>query len=109
VDIILFSIAGIAGCIIVFLSFISEHPSMFPNINLLWLHPLHFIGVLFFSIKKLKTPAFWFHFINFAAIFVMFVAWLFIPQHFNIAFIPLIASILLRSGWALLRKKLLIE
>jgi hypothetical protein len=108
-DCILFSIAGIAGCIIVFLSFFSEHPCMFPNINLLWLHPLHLIGVIFFSIKKLKTPAFWFHFINFAAISVMFIVWFFIPQQFNIAFIPLIASILLRSGWALLRKNLLIE
>jgi hypothetical protein len=108
-DCVLFFVAGVAGCIIFFLSFFSVHPSMFPNINLLWLHPLHFVGVIFFSIKKLKKPAFCFHFINFAAIFMMCVAWFFIPQHFNIAFIPLIASLLLRSGWALFRKNLLIE
>jgi hypothetical protein len=108
-DCILFFIAGIAGCIIFFLSFFSVHPCIFPNINLLWLHPLHLIGVIFFSLKKYKKPAFWYHFINFAVIFAMCVIWFFISQHFNIAFIPLIASFLLRSGGALLRKKLLIE
>ena len=107
IDCLLFFAAGIGGCILFFLSFMSVHPSMFPNINLLWLHPFHLLGVVFFSLKKLKRPAFWYHFINFAVIFAMCVAWFFIPQHFNIAFIPLIASILLRSGWALLRKKYL--
>jgi hypothetical protein len=105
VDCILFFAAGIAGCILYFLSFISTHPSIFPNISILWLHPFHFIGVFFFSVKKLNKMAFWYHFINFAAIFIMSVAWFFVPQHFNIAFIPLIAALLLRSGWALIRKK----
>ena len=105
VDCILFFAAGIAGCILYFLSFVSTHPSIFPNISILWLHPFHFIGVFFFSVKKLNKMAFWYHFINFAAIFVMSVAWFFVQQHFNIAFIPLIAALLLRSGWALIRKK----
>lgn len=105
VDCLLFFTAGMAGCIIFFLSFLSVHPCMFPNISLLWLHPLHFIGVVFFSVKRFKNMAFWYHFINFAAISIMSVAWFLIPQHFNLAFIPLIASLWLRSGWALVRKK----
>jgi hypothetical protein len=107
IDCILFFVAGISGCIIFFLSFFSVHPSMFPNINLLWLHPFHLVGVIFFSIKKLKKPVFWYHFINFAAIFAMCIAWFFIPQHFNIAFIPLIASLFLCSSRALLKKSYL--
>ena len=105
IDCILFFVAAIAGSIIFFLSFLSVHPGMFPNISLLWLHPLHFIGVILFSVKKFNNMAFWYHFINFAAILIMSVAWIFIPQHFNIAFIPLIACFWVRSGWALLRKK----
>ena len=105
VDCTLFFVAGIAGCIMFFLSFISVHPGMFPNISLLWLHPLHFVGVIFFSAKKFNNMAFWYHFINFAPILIMSVVWIFYPQHFNIAFIPLIACFWLRSGWALLRKK----
>ena len=105
VDILLFFSAGIAGCILFFLSFFSVHPSIFPNISLLWLHPLHLFGFILFSIKKLKMPAYWYHFINFAVVIIMSVAWIFVPQHFNIAFIPLIASLLLRSGGVVIRKK----
>jgi hypothetical protein len=103
VDGILFFVAGMAGCIIFFLSFFSEHPCTFPNINLLWLHPFHLAGVIFISTKKIKKSAFRYHAVNLSVIFAMCVAWLFIPQHFNPAFIPLIAGISLRSGWALLR------
>ena len=105
IDSILFFFAGMAGCVLFFLSFISVHPSIFPNMSLLWLHPLHLMGVILFSVKKFKMMAFWYHYINFAVILFMSVAWIFIPQHFNIAFIPLIASLWLRSGGALLRKK----
>lgn len=104
-DAILFSAAGIAGCILFFLSFFSVHPCMFPNISLLWLHPFHLTGVLFFSVKKFNKLAFSYHFINFATILGMLIVWIFITQHFNIAFIPLIASLWLRSGWTLIKKK----
>ena len=106
VDCILFFAAGMAGCVMFFLNFMSVHPSMFPNISLLWLHPFHLIGVIFFSVKTFNKMAFWYHFINFAAIFGMSVVWFFVPQHFNIAFFPLIAAFLLRSGGALIRKYL---
>jgi len=105
VDILLFLAAGMAGCILFFLSFISVHPSIFPNISLLWAHPLHLIGILFIAIKKWKMLAYWYHFINFAVILLMSVGWFFLPQHINIAFIPLIASLWLRSGGTLIRTK----
>ena len=107
IDPILFTAASIGGCVVYFLSFISVHPSMFPNISILWLHPFHLAGVIFFSVKKYKTLAFRYHFTNFAVIFIMSVAWFFVPQHFNIALIPLIACFWLRSGWAVFRKKYL--
>ena len=106
IDPLLFFAAGIGGCILYFLSFFSVHPGMYPNISSLWMHPFHLFGVILFSLKKYNSMAIRYHFINFAAILVMSVAWIFIPQHFNIAFIPLIGSLWLRSGWALLRKKI---
>jgi hypothetical protein len=106
-DTVLFSFAGIAGCILFFLSFFSVHPCIFPNISLLWLHPFHLIGAIFFSVKKFNQLAFWYHFINFAAILGMSIAWIFIIQHFNVAFIPLIASLWVRSGWTLIKKKVI--
>lgn len=104
-DALLFFAAGCAGCLLFFLSFISVHPSMFPNMSLLWLHPVHLLAVVLFTVKKFKMLAFWYHCINFAVILIMSVAWFFVPQHFNIAFIPLIASLWLRSGGALIRQK----
>ncbi|MDR3309712.1 MAG: DUF4105 domain-containing protein [Tannerella sp.] len=104
VDALLFIPAGLAGCILFFLSFISVHQSIYPNISLLWLHPLHLVGAGFFVVKKLKKAAICYHFINFAAILVMITAWFFVPQHFNIAFAPLIACLALRSATRLKRK-----
>jgi len=96
-DCVLFIIAGIAGCLLFFLSFCSVHPCIFPNINLMWLHPLHLAGAIIFPIKKLKKVTYWYHFFNIAVIFTLIIIWFFIRQHFNPAFIPLILSLLLRS------------
>ncbi|MDR0795425.1 MAG: DUF4105 domain-containing protein [Tannerella sp.] len=105
VDCVLFLIAGMAGCIIFFLCFLSDQPSIRPNLSIVWLHPFHLVGVVLFAIKKWNKAAYFYHFINFVAILLMSVAWIFIPQHMNNAFIPLIAILLLRSGYGLVREK----
>ena len=105
VDCLLFFIAGIAGCILFFLSFLSEHPSIWPNISIMWIHPFHLAGIVLFSLKKLNKAAYCYHFTNFVALLLMLFVWIFIPQHLNLAFIPLIATLLLRSGYCLIRKK----
>ncbi len=104
-DIILFSIAGIAGCILFFLSFISTHPCVYPNWSLVWLHPLHLVGVLLIAVKRLAKAAFYYHFINFVALTLLLPGWLFIPQHLNAAFVPLILTLWLRSAFAVYRYK----
>jgi len=104
VDCLLFFVAGMAGCVLFFLCFVSEHPSIWPNINIVWLHPFHLTAIGLFAIKKLNKVAYWYHFTNFVALLLMLFAWFFIPQHLNMAFIPLIATFLLRSGYCLIRK-----
>lgn len=104
VDCLLFFLAGTGGVILFFLSFISVHPCTWPNWNLIWLQPLDLVAVILFSVKKLKKAAFYYHFINFAALTAMLLGWPWIPQHLNIAFIPLVASIWLRSGYGVYRK-----
>ena len=54
-------------------------------------------------IDKQGVP-YYYHFINFAALTLMLLGWYFIPQHLNSAFIPLVASIWVRSGWGVYRK-----
>lgn len=104
-DILLFLLAGAGGIVITFLGFISEHPCTWPNWSILWLHPLHLVAVILFCVKKLKKAAYYYHFINFATLTLMLLAWTFIPQHLNNAFIPLVATLWLRSGWGVYRKK----
>ena len=104
VDCLLFFLAGLAGVVLFFLSFISTHPCIWPNWNIVWLHPFHLAAVILFALKKLRKVADYYHFINFAALTLMLVCWNFIPQHVNPAFIPLIASLWLRSGYGVYRK-----
>ena len=103
-DCSLFFIAGTAGIVLFFLSFISTHPCVFPNWNIIWLQPFDLIAVILFAVKKLRKAAYYYHFINFAALTLMLAGWYFIPQHLNTAFIPLIMSLWLRSGYSVLRK-----
>lgn len=82
-DCVLFSVAGAGGVILFFLSFISVHPCTWPNWSLVWLQPLDLIAVILFCVKKLKKAAYYYHFINFAALTLMLLGWYFIPQHLN--------------------------
>lgn len=103
-DCLLFFCAGLAGCVLFFLCFASEHPAIWPNLSVGWLHPFHLVGVVLFAVKKLKKAAFCYHCINFAALLSTCCAWIFLPQHLNLAFIPLMASLLIRSGYGIVGK-----
>ncbi|MDL2222011.1 DUF4105 domain-containing protein [Parabacteroides sp. OttesenSCG-928-N08] len=104
-DVLLFGIAGIAGVVLFFLCFISEHPSISPNWSIVWLHPFHLLAVVLFCVKKGKKAAFYYHFINFAALLLFLLAWILIPQELNRAFIPLILLLAGRSLLVLMTTK----
>ena len=108
-DCLLFFLAGTGGVVLFFLSFISEHPSIWPNWSIIWLHPLHLVALILFCVKKLNKAAYYYHFINFAMLTLMLLVWHFIPQHLNNAFLPLVASLWVRSGWGVYRKTWKIE
>ncbi|MDR1455393.1 MAG: DUF4105 domain-containing protein [Tannerella sp.] len=103
-DSLLFFCAGAAGCLLFFLCFASEHPGIWPNLSVGWLHPFHLVGAILSAVKKLKKAAYCYHFINFAALLSTCCAWIFLPQHLNMAFIPLAASLLIRSGYGIVGK-----
>ena len=104
IDFTLFLLAGMAGSLLAFIAFASEHPCVSPNLNLLWLHPFHLAGAVLFCVKRWKIPAFYYHFINFAALCILIVCWILLPQHVNITFIPLVLCLMVRSLYALRHK-----
>lgn len=56
--IILYSLAGLASLMVVFIAFFSIHPTVLPNLNLIWLNPVWLViaGVL---IAKKQSKVFW--------------------------------------------------
>jgi hypothetical protein len=104
-DTILFAVAGLGGCIIFFLMFFSIHPCVNPNWNIVWLNPLQLIVAFLFFVKSVSKFIYCYHFINFAALLAFLLAWSLIPQQLEIAFIPFILSICVRSGMNILQHK----
>ncbi len=104
-DTLLFFVAGTAGCIIFFLMYFSEHPCTNPNWNIIWLNPLQIIVSLLFFVKSLSKCIYYYHFINFVALLAFLLAWCLIPQQLDIAFIPYILSIGLRSGMNIVQQR----
>jgi hypothetical protein len=103
-DSILYLCAGIAGGVLFFLCFVSVHPCTWPNLAVAWLHPFHLVGVILFAVKKLNEAAYYYHFINFAALLCMCFGWIFIVPYMNMAFIPLVLSFIIRAGYCFIRK-----
>jgi len=93
----LFTIAGIGGCVVFFLSFFSEHPAMFPNWNLLWLHPLQLIVPAWSLVKSRSKVLYCYHFINFATLLFFIAASPFIKQAVPLASSFLVLSLVLCS------------
>lgn len=104
-DTILFLAAGLGGVVIFFLMFFSEHPCVNPNWNIVWLNPLQLIVAFLFFVKPLSKVIYCYHFINFAALLIFLLAWSLIPQKLEIAFIPFILSIMIRSGMNILQQR----
>ncbi len=53
---IYFFVAGLAGCVITFLVFFSEHEATSPNLLIFWLNPLQFIVAIGIWMKKWRLP-----------------------------------------------------
>lgn len=65
---VLYLSAGVAGVIVWFLAFGSEHPHTFPNAQLLLLHPLYLILLVTSHCTRYQRTNYWLYFGNFVAI-----------------------------------------
>ena len=96
-DFILFLVTGLAGLIIFYLMFFSIHPLVKSNLNILWCFPFN-IYLSFNLWFKGTRPVLFVYFLIYAIlIFVALVLSATNIQIFNIAFLPLMGLLLLRS------------
>lgn len=100
-DFILFLVLGLAGCLLLFMWFGTEHVVSRNNYNLLWALPTHAIAAF-----ALWTKNKWMHYYLLGTIVLsafLLIGSPFLPQQLNIAFLPIILLVLLRS-WLIILK-----
>lgn len=96
-DFILFLVTGLLGVVITYLCFFSLHPLVGENYNLLWLNPLHLIIPLTVFIKKARKILMCVYLLTALAAIVAISGYIYLPQEFNIAFLPFMAIIVVRA------------
>lgn len=105
-DSVLFLVYGLAGCIVYFLIFVSTHESTSPNLDGLWLHPFYLLPAAMVWVQRWRKPLLWLHRVVLVEMAVFTVVAPFLPQHFNIAFYPLMLVVVLRSfNYVMLNRK----
>ena len=97
-DFIWFLIAGLAGCLVFVLVFVSEHEATSPNYLAFWLNPFCLVVPSLVFIKTLRKWLYFYHFINFALVLILLAVWGALPQCANAAFFPLMACSIIRSA-----------
>lgn len=96
-DFILFLATGLLGVVITFLCFFSLHPLVGENYNLLWLNPVHLIIPLTVFIKKARRILMCVYLLTALAAVIAISGYIYLPQEFNIAFLPFMAIIVVRA------------
>jgi hypothetical protein len=100
-DFLFFFILGIAGVLLLFMWFGTNHTVCQDNFNLVWALPTHMLAA-FFLWKRARLIQYYL----LATIIlqsVLLLSWIFLPQQLNISLIPIVLLILLRS-WLLIQR-----
>ncbi len=105
-DMILYLSMSLYGMLLFFLIFVSMHEATSPNWNGVWINPFYLVPTVLMWIKSAKRVLYCYHFANFALLIAFIAGSLFLPQEFNIAFLPMIAILMLRSAnYLIINKK----
>ena len=106
IDSVLLMVSGLAGVIIFYLMFFSVHPLVHSNFNLLWCNPLNVLVGLFLWNRKLRSVINYFQLANVLLFFGALLVFVLSVQALNVAFIPLIVLLLVRSvNWIMKKSK----
>jgi hypothetical protein len=97
VDVTLFCILGLLGCLLLLLWVGTDHKAAANNFNLLWAFPLHFIAAmgLLRSIPGKWVPSYFIFTSILTALLIGF--WALLPQDMNPFLLPIVFIILIRS------------
>lgn len=105
IDTVFLFLTGTAGLIIFYLMFISVHPLVKNNLNLLWANPLNFFMAFLIWIKPLRKFIFYYQFFNLILLGLALIALALSIQSFNVAVYPIIALLIIRYARWIVRTK----
>ncbi len=95
IDISLLILFGIGGLLVLYMSQFSMHTACHENYNLLWLHPFYLIALVTYFISRKWTG--YLGWIFFSILIAFMLGNYFIPQHFSMEVITVIAIALVLS------------
>jgi hypothetical protein len=98
----LFFITGLLGILILFMWFGTDHIQCRDNYNLLWAWPTNLVAAFYIHSKKNWARIYFMIYSIFNLILIL--AWSLIPQHLNVALIPILAILIFRSWIYFFRK-----
>jgi hypothetical protein len=93
-DKLLFFVFSVLSILMVFFNFFTDHRAMKMNLNIIWLNPFLIVALIALFTKN-KNPL-WFK-IVFLTSSGFLLSFAILPQSINIAFIPLILTLIIRS------------
>lgn len=97
-----FGVCGLAGCLVTFLVFISEHEATSPNLLIIWLNPLQLIFAITVWSRKLRWLNIALAWYNIITMGCLLLVWMFQGQSADIAFFPLMGvTLVLAAAYAL--------
>jgi hypothetical protein len=96
-DPLLFALAGLAGAILIFMWLGTDHAVCANNYNLLWALPTHLLAA--FWLRRGSRALSIYLWATAILCTVLLVTWSFLPQQLNTALIPLVLTLLIRSGY----------
>lgn len=101
-DRIIFGVWGIVGVVVLLLWVATDHDATAGNLNVMWANPFYLIYM--FLITGKRTPWLkWSSALIFGLNAIVLLGWAFIPQEYHVVFIPIIGSLIIRSGVQLMR------
>ena len=104
IDSFLLIVTGLVGVLIFYLMFFSVHPLVKSNFNILWCNPLNiFVGIFLWS-KKMRSIINYFQIANVMLFLGALIIWVLSVQSINLASVPLIILLLIRSIYWVVKK-----
>ena len=96
-DILLFGLVGLLGCILLFLWVGTDHKAFANNLNVFWAWPLH-LPIAFLLFKKEKPRFLKIYFLTTTLLLIIIaITWKILPQEFHPAVYPLVLVLALRA------------